>query len=90
MPVTVGEQMTVRDLLYGMMLHSGNDAANAVAVLVSGSVEAFVAEMNRRAAALGCDCALLATQADVPAHRFYLKPGFREIPTAYLFKGCLP
>ena len=54
-PVTVGEQMTVRDLLYGMMLHSGNDAANAVAVLVSGSVEAFVAEMNRRAAALGCE-----------------------------------
>ena len=54
-PVTVGEQMTVRDLLYGLMLHSGNDAANAVAVLVSGSLDQFVSEMNRRAEKLGCE-----------------------------------
>ena len=52
-PVKPGEQMPFSDLLYGLMLRSGNDAAVAVAVLCSGSVEAFVQEMNLRAAMLG-------------------------------------
>ena len=47
---------------------------------------AFLAWIQRQAASLGCDCALLATQPDAPAHRFYLNQGFREIPTAYLYK----
>ena len=54
-PVTPGETMTMRDLLYGMMIRSGNDAANAVAVLCSGSVDAFAKEMNRTAAKLGME-----------------------------------
>ena len=53
-PVYPGETMTFGDLLYGMMLHSGNDGANAVAALISGSVEGFVVRMNERAAELGC------------------------------------
>ena len=53
-PVTVGEEMTMLDLLYGMMLRSGNDAANAVAWLVGGTVENFVNMMNAKAAELGC------------------------------------
>lgn len=53
MPVVVGEQMSMRDLLYGLMLRSGNDAANAVAVIVAGSLDAFVQRMNERAAQLG-------------------------------------
>ena len=53
-PVFPGDQLTFGDLLYGCMLASGNDAANAVAVLVGGSVEAFVARMNARAQELGC------------------------------------
>ncbi len=53
-PVRPGEQMTFQDLLYGMQLKSGNDAAMAVAVLVSGSVSSFVDRMNQRAAELGC------------------------------------
>lgn len=52
-PVYPGEEMPVSDLFYGLMLRSGNDAANALAVLASGSVEAFVSEMNSRAARLG-------------------------------------
>ena len=54
-PVFPGEKMTMRDLLYGMMIRSGNDAANAVAVLCSGSVEAFAEEMNKKAAELGME-----------------------------------
>lgn len=53
-PVYKGEITTFGDLLYGMMLHSGNDGANAIAVLVAGSVPAFVERMNTRAAELGC------------------------------------
>ena len=52
-PVTPGEKMTMKDLLYGMIIRSGNDAANAVAVLCSGSTEAFAEEMNRKAEELG-------------------------------------
>ncbi len=51
-PVTPGETMAFRDLLYALMIRSGNDAANAVAEITRGSIEAFVEEMNRRAAAL--------------------------------------
>ena len=54
-PVTPGETMTMRDLLYGMMIRSGNDAANAVAVLCSGSTEAFVEKMNETARKLGME-----------------------------------
>lgn len=52
-PVYPGEKMTMKDLLYGMMIRSGNDAANAVAVLCSGSVDAFAEEMNKKAEELG-------------------------------------
>ncbi len=48
-----GERITVRDLLYGLLLWSGNDTAVALAEHVSGSVHAFVTLMNRTAADLG-------------------------------------
>ena len=48
-----GERLTLEDLLYGMMLPSGNDAALTVARAIAGSDTAFVALMNRRAAELG-------------------------------------
>ena len=53
-PVYPGETMSFGDLLLGFMLASGNDGANAVAVLVSGSVDGFVELMNRRAVEIGC------------------------------------
>jgi serine-type D-Ala-D-Ala carboxypeptidase (penicillin-binding protein 5/6) len=48
-----GERVSVRDLLYGLMLVSGNDAAHSLAVASSGSEARFVGQMNRFAAALG-------------------------------------
>lgn len=48
-----GDTMTMRDLFTGFLLRSGNDAAIAIAVMVSGSEQAFVQKMNERAAALG-------------------------------------
>lgn len=50
----VGEEIPVIDLLYGLMLPSGNEAANTLARHVGGSIDGFVAMMNARAAELGC------------------------------------
>lgn len=47
-----GETVTMRDLIFGLMLPSGNDAGAAIAVHVAGSIEAFVKMMNDRAAQL--------------------------------------
>lgn len=49
-----GEEVTYRDLLYGLMLPSGADAAQSLARNVSGTVDGFVALMNMKAAELGC------------------------------------
>lgn len=48
-----GETVTIKDLLYGLLLSSGNDAANTIAVYVSGSVDSFCQLMNQRAGELG-------------------------------------
>lgn len=49
-----GEEMTVYELLQCLMIVSANEAANALAIYISGSVEEFVTLMNEEAAALGC------------------------------------
>lgn len=49
----LGEEMSLENLLYGLMLRSGNDAASAIAEHVGGSEEGFVLMMNEKAAALG-------------------------------------
>ncbi|MBF6619668.1 MAG: D-alanyl-D-alanine carboxypeptidase [Patulibacter sp.] len=48
-----GDRMTMRDLLGGLLLPSGNDAANAIAVAVGGSVPRFVRMMNDKAREIG-------------------------------------
>lgn len=50
----VGEQLTVEQLLYCLMLPSANDAAKALGEAVSGSISDFVARMNQRAQELNC------------------------------------
>ena len=48
-----GDVITMQDLLYGLMMPSGNDAANAIAVHMYGSIDAFADRMNVRARELG-------------------------------------
>lgn len=54
MAASVGDTLTVEDCLYGLMLASANESANALAEHVAGSREAFVDMMNAKAAELGC------------------------------------
>lgn len=51
--ISAGDKITVNDLLYGLMLRSGNDAAVALAEHVGGSIEGFADLMNKKAKELG-------------------------------------
>ena len=51
--IQVGEKMILRDLVYGLMLRSGNDAAVAIAKYVGGDVNKFVEMMNEKAKEIG-------------------------------------
>ena len=51
--ISVGEEITLKDLLYGLMLRSGNDAAIMISTYVSGSVDSFVDLMNQKAKEIG-------------------------------------
>lgn len=53
-PFSAGEQVTMEDALYGMILKSGNEAANAIAEYVAGDIPSFAQLMNEEAWALGC------------------------------------
>lgn len=58
-----GYKITMYDLCVGMMMYSGNDAANTAAVAVSGSIGAFVSKMNEKATQIG----MLNTHFDTPS-----------------------
>jgi D-alanyl-D-alanine carboxypeptidase/D-alanyl-D-alanine carboxypeptidase (penicillin-binding protein 5/6) len=66
-----GEVLTVRDLLYGLMLSSGNDAANALAEFVGGSVSNFVALMNETAKRLGLENTNFTNPSGLPDNDHY-------------------
>ena len=51
--VEVGEKMKLRDLLYGLLLRSGNDASVVIAKAIAGSEEKFVDMMNQKAKEIG-------------------------------------
>lgn len=69
--LSLGERITLRDLLYGLMLASGNDAAVAIAEHIGGDVEAFCQMMNDRAAELGCTDTCFLTPHGLPASGHY-------------------
>ena len=62
-----GDIVTKRVLCAGMLLPSGNDAANAAAVAVAGSIPAFLEQMNARAKALGMTRSYFATPSGLDA-----------------------
>ena len=69
--VQAGDQLTVRDLLYGLMLVSGNDAANVLAEYYSGSVEKFAKVMNKEAKALGATKSHFVNANGLPDEKHY-------------------
>lgn len=84
-----GDRVSRRDLLYGILLPSGNDAANAAAVSVSGSIPAFVALMNEKAAALGLKNTRFVTPSGLDANGHYTTAHDLALLTAYAMKNEL-
>jgi len=80
-----GDILTLKDLLYGLMLPSGNDCAVAIAEHISGSSEAFVELMNQEALALG------ATNTHfVNPHGYHHKDHYTTAYDLYLiFNECI-
>lgn len=69
--LNLGERILLRDLLYGLMLASGNDAAVAIAEHIGGSVEDFCRMMTERAAQLGCTDTVFLTPHGLPKDGHY-------------------
>ncbi len=66
-----GETLTLREMLYGLMLASGNDAATAIAEHVGGTVNDFCTLMTNRAAELGCKKTVFLTPHGLPCEGHY-------------------
>lgn len=69
--LTAQETISVRDLLYGLMLQSGNDAAAALAIHHSGSIEAFVKAINKRAIKIGAHNTNFTNPSGLPNDNHY-------------------
>lgn len=65
------ERIDIRDLLYGLMLRSGNDSATALAIHHSGSVEKFVEVMNDRAKKIGAENTQFKNPSGLPDNEHY-------------------
>ena len=66
-----GETLSLRDMLYGLMLASGNDAAVAIAEHIGGTAEEFCRMMTARAAELGCQNTVFLTPHGLPCDGHY-------------------
>ena len=74
----IGEKISLKDLLYGMMLRSGNDAATMIAINISGSMEKFAEKMNEYAKKLGMNNTTFYN-----SHGLENNDGIGNISTAY-------
>lgn len=66
-----GETLTLEEMLYGLMLASGNDAATAIAEHIGGTVDDFCRMMTARAAELGCKSTVFLTPHGLPREGHY-------------------
>lgn len=78
-----GDRVTLHDLLYGLMLASGNDAANVIAYILGGSIDGFVEQMNNKAKQLGLKNTHFATPSGLDADDHYTTAYELAILTKY-------
>ncbi|MFM9279017.1 D-alanyl-D-alanine carboxypeptidase family protein [Paenibacillus jiagnxiensis] len=83
----LGEQMKLEDMLYGLMLRSGNDAATAIAEHVGGSEEGFVFLMNAKAEQLGLEHTHFANPHGLDAEGHYSTANDMAKLTAYALRN---
>lgn len=83
------EKYSVKDLLYGLMLRSGNDCATALAITCSGSVGAFSAEMNKMAQKAGALNSHFFNPHGLPAEQHYTTAHDLTLITCYAMQNTL-
>lgn len=71
MGLLVGDKVTLHDLLYGLMLASGNDAANTIAIVMAGSTGDFAALMNQKAKEIGLENTNFVTPSGLDDENHY-------------------
>ena len=71
MGLLAGDKVTLHDLLYGLMLASGNDAANVIAYVLGGTINGFVKKMNNKADELGLNNTNFVTPSGLDAEEHY-------------------
>lgn len=82
-----GEEMTLEDLLYGLMLRSGNDAAVAIAEHIGGSIEGFAYLMNEKAQYIGLTSSHFVNPHGLDHPDHYSTARDLAILTAYALKN---
>lgn len=71
MGLLAGDSVSLEELVYGMMLASGNDAANVTALFLGGSIENFASMMNERASEIGMVNTSFVTPSGLDAENHY-------------------
>lgn len=83
-----GEKLSLEDLLYGLMLRSGNDAAVAIAEHIGGSVEGFVFLMNQKARELGMEHTVFSNPHGLDTHEEHYSTAYdMALLSAYAMKN---
>ena len=82
-----GDKISVNDLLYGLMLRSGNDAAVALAEHVGGNIEGFATLMNKKAVKLGLKNTHFETPHGLDSDNHYTTPYELALLTAYALEN---
>lgn len=82
-----GETISLRDLLYGLMLASGNDAAVTIAIHIAGSVEAFAEMMNQKAVEIGAADTHFVTPNGLPDENHYTTARDLALISAYAMQN---
>lgn len=82
-----GDKLLLRDLVKGAMLESGNDAANAIAFFLDGSVDAFCKRMNKKAKIIGMDNTNFETPSGLDSDKHYSTAYDMALLASYAFKN---
>lgn len=88
MGLLCGDRVTLHDLLYGLMLASGNDAANTIAVVVAGSCQKFAEMMNNKAKEIGLKNTNFVTPSGLDDPNHYSTAYDMALLTKYALKNA--
>lgn len=87
MGLKVGDTVSYEDLLYGIMLPSGNDAANTAAISISGDIKSFANLMNKKVKDLGLHNTNFVTPSGLDAENHFTTAYDLAVITAYALRN---